>query len=85
MTEEQDDNLTIVVNGREKRVASAREITFTELIALAFGEAPASGMTSYTVTYTRGPWSSPEGSLVAGGDVRVDEGMVFNVTRTDKS
>lgn len=39
----------------------------------------------YTVTYRRGEGKKPEGTLVEGESVKVKDGMIFDVTRTDKS
>jgi Multiubiquitin len=39
----------------------------------------------FTVTYRRGEGNKPEGTLVEGETVKVKEGMIFNVTATDKS
>lgn len=75
---------TIIVNGREKEFAG-KEISFEQVIALAFGEVSANPNISYTVTYKRGEGNKPEGSLVAGESVKVKEGMIFNATATDKS
>jgi hypothetical protein len=82
---EHPKGLTIVVNGREKEVGE-RELTFTELVGLAFNGMPATGNnTIYTITYRRGDGSKPEGTLVEGESVKVKDGMIFNVTATDKS
>lgn len=79
----QDKEFTIIVNAREK-VVSQREISFEELVVLAFG--PPNAETSvYTVTYQRGPDHKPKGSMVAGESVKLKEGMVFYVVKTDKS
>lgn len=76
--------ITIVVNAREKTVAK-EETTFEEIIALAYENPPRGPNWVFTVTYHRGQGNKPEGSLVPGGTVKVKEGMVFNVTATDKS
>lgn len=75
---------TIVVNGREKEVVQ-RELTFTELVGFAFDGTPTNGNTIYTITYRRGEGNKPEGTLVEGESVKVKDGMIFNVTATDKS
>lgn len=76
--------VTIVVNGREMEV-DKDEISFAEVVKLAFGQPPEGGNIMYTVTYKRGHGKKPEGTLVEGESVKVKEGMIFNVTRTDKS
>ena len=75
---------TIIINGRKKHV-KRHEICFDRLVELAFGDVPCSGNTIFTVTYTNGPCSSPEGVLVEGECVHIQNGTVFNVARTDKS
>ncbi len=74
----------IIVNGEEKEF-EGKNISYIEVVALAFGNASNNDRTIYTVTYARGHGNKPEGSMVAGDSVRVKEGMVFNVVRTDKS
>lgn len=73
----------IIVNGREKQVEK-EEISFDELVALA-NLPEGNENTIITITYTRGHGNKPEGTLVLGEKVKVKEGMIFNVSRTDKS
>jgi hypothetical protein len=54
-------------------------------VEIAFGPLSGNENTIYTLTYKRGHGNKPEGTLVSGETVKVKEGMVFNVTRTDKS
>jgi|GEM_PF-813365 hypothetical protein len=74
----------IIVNGRKKTVKK-RELSFTEVVLLAFETPSENANTIYTVTYRNGVHSHPEGSLVFGEKVEVKDGMIFNVTPTDKS
>jgi hypothetical protein len=39
----------------------------------------------FTITYRRGQGNKPEGTLDDGDTVKLKEGMIFNVTATDKS
>jgi hypothetical protein len=76
---------TIVVNAQEKTVTT-KEITFEQVVDLAYDGSPPQGENwVFTVTYRRGADESPQGSLVKGAIVKVKKGMVFNVTATDKS
>ena len=75
---------SIIVNGRPKEVTQ-KELSFAEIVALAFAQPPAGANTLFTVTYRRAQGNKPEGSLIAGESVRVKEGMIINVTATDKS
>ena len=76
--------LEVIVNGRPKEVTS-KEASFEEIVALAFSNPPSGTNVLFTVTYRRGEGNKPEGSLVAGEDVKLKDGMIFNVTATDKS
>jgi hypothetical protein len=76
--------VTIIVNGTAKQVPKKDSLTFQEVVALADG-LPTGPNIEYTVTYRRGHGDKPEGSLVQGKDVKVKEGMIFNVTATDRS
>jgi hypothetical protein len=79
-----DKDITIVVNGREKTV-TGKELTFAQLVALAFDTPPTGENIVFTITYRRGQGEKPEGSLVEGEAVKIKKGMIFNVTATDKS
>lgn len=74
----------IIVNGKRRRVTGP-QLTFEELVQLAFDPPPAGEFICFTITYRGGPCSNPEGSLLEGQSVTITEGMVFNVTATDKS
>jgi multiubiquitin len=79
-----ENESTIVVNGREKTVSS-KELTFQQVVELAFPTPPPGGNIMYTITYRKGDDTKPEGSLLEGQTVKVKNGMIFNVTPTDKS
>jgi hypothetical protein len=76
--------LAIIVNGQRKSVHS-RSITFTQLVALAFNPVPEGPNILFTITYEDGPKANREGTLLPGGQVKLRECMIFNVTATDKS
>ncbi len=80
----QDKQYTIIVNGRQK-VVTKKELSFAEVVALAFDPPPTGPNIVFTVTYRRGEGNKPEGTLIDGEMVKVKEGMIFNVTATDKS
>ena len=82
--ERRPENFSIVVNGRVKEVSEPK-LSFWEVVQLAHPDAVPSPTTIYTVVYKRGPRRNPEGSMVEGQVVLLKEGMIFNVTRTDKS
>lgn len=79
-----EKDITIVVNGREKTVIG-KELSFAQLVALAFDTPPTGENIVFTITYRRGQGEKPEGSLVEGETVKIKKGMIFNVTATDKS
>jgi hypothetical protein len=79
-----DKQFNVIVNGRQK-VVTVRELTFTEVVALAFDAPPTGPNIVFTVTYKRGEGNKPEGTLVEGETVKIKDGMIFNVTATDKS
>lgn len=77
--------VTIIVNTREKTVDKNTEISFEEIVSLAYDGSPPTGpYMEFTVMYRRGA-GNKDGSLVAGQSVKVKQGMVFNVTATDRS
>lgn len=82
---DREKSITIIVNGREKTVTE-RELTFDQVVRLAFDNPPYGANTLFTITYRKsGNDHQPAGHLVEGGTVKVKKGTVFNVTATDKS
>lgn len=87
LTDDDDDEydaIEIIVNGRAKQW-SKKLISFEEVVVLAFGSYNNNPNVCYTVTYSKGHHSKPEGSMVKGQEVKVKRKMIFNVTATDKS
>jgi hypothetical protein len=87
--QEHDENegrkeVTIIVNTREKKW-DKKEISYKEVVVLAFGSYSDDPNVVYTVTYSKGERPHQEGSLVKGESVKVKDGMIFNVTQTNKS
>lgn len=78
------NEITIIVNGTQKTVEKG-ELTFDEIVNLAFDEPPYGENTLFSVTYRRGQGNKPEGILAPGESVKVKDGMIFDVTATDKS
>jgi len=79
MSAPQEKDINIIVNGRPKKVP-ARDISFDEVVALAFNPVPPNAF--FTVTWSHG---NNGGSLVAGKTVPVQNGMKFDVTETGQS
>ena len=78
------DKIAIVVNGRE-RIVTLDELSFSDVLALAFDPVPSGPSWEFTVTYRNGAGRPPEGRLRPEGEVKVKDGTVFNATATDKS
>lgn len=81
---QEEKALTIIVNGREKTV-DEKELSFDEVVDLAFDNPQRGENIVFTITYRKGDDKKPEGTLVAGRTVKIKDGMIFNVTRTDQS
>lgn len=80
--------ITIFVNTHPK-VVTRRRLSYDDLVRLAC-EDPSSGWVItpgalWTITYSEGCHSQPEGSVVEGQSVKVTEGMIINVTPTNQS
>ena len=76
--------IMIVVNGTQKTVQKD-DISFNEIVHLAYDNPPFGENTLFTVTYRRGQGSKPEGILADGESTKTKDEMVFDVTATDKS
>ena len=72
----------IIVNGRPKTVERKKQ-SYRDIARLAYPDADFDKYL-YTITYFNGEHGQ-EGDLVEGETVRVKNGMVFNVRRSDKS
>lgn len=76
--------VTITVNARPHTWV-AKEITFEQVVDLAYPGQPPNDQDTYTVRYSRGHDGHGTGSLTAGHSVRVKKGMVFDAYRTSRS
>lgn len=74
--------VTIKVNGRSRTVEK-RRYSYREIAAIAYPN-PDFESFNYTTTYLHGI-DGAEGDLVEGESIKVKNGMVFNVRRSDKS
>jgi len=76
-----EKHITIIVNARPRQVEES-VVTFIEIVKLAFGSYDSNPTATYSVT-----WSlrAEHGSMVLDNEIHLKEGMVFNVTRTNKS
>ncbi len=74
----------IIVNGRKKTVTT-KEVTFDQIVHLAYDNPPSGPDVIFTIIYRRGEGNKPVGTLVEGGSVKVKDGMIFDVTATNRS
>ena len=76
----------IIVNGTHHPV-SRDEVTFDQIADLAFPDKKRGELITYTLNYYNGGGRPPEGRLVNkfNAKIKVKDGTVFNVTRTDRS
>jgi hypothetical protein len=82
-----DKIITVIVNGREQ-VVEDKEISYEEIIKLAFGKFEDIPNAAYTIAYSNnnnGQGKGNNGILVKGDSLKIHKGVIFNVTRTDKS
>lgn len=79
----QNKEHTIIVNGREKKFVG-KEISFKQVVELAFGTYEDKEDIAYTVTYSKGE-DKKEGTMTVGTSVKVKSEMIFNVTKTNRS
>lgn len=75
---------TIIVNARPFTV-TAKELSFDDIVGLAFDNSQRGPQIVFTVAYRKGDEKKPKGTLVEGQTVKIKNGMIFDVTRTDKS
>jgi hypothetical protein len=78
-----EKEMTIIVNATPE-VWSNKEISFEEVVGLAFPNVNNNGNMEYSVVYSRAH-GNHEGSLVAGESVKVKNEMEFDVTATNRS
>jgi len=76
--------IAIVVNAQKKEVAETK-LTFDEVVKLAYPIPPDGQNIMFTIKYRKGPKANPKGSLLEGQSVRIKDGMIFDVTPTDRS
>ncbi|MFO1237709.1 MAG: multiubiquitin domain-containing protein [Alphaproteobacteria bacterium] len=80
-----EKTITIVVDGTPYEVPKKDQLTYVEVVTLADPTFPQHPETTYSVTYSRGHGSKPDGVLPPGGSVKAKEGMSFVVDRTGQS
>ncbi len=77
--------VTIIVDGTPHEWEE-KEISYEQVVDLAYDGNPPSGENILiTVGYRRGHDDNHEGDLGPGQSVKVKDGMIFDVTATDRS
>ncbi|MCB2178827.1 multiubiquitin domain-containing protein [bacterium] len=80
-----DKDYAIIINATQ-HIVTKKELTFEEIVNLAYNGNPPTGPNIiFDVTYRRGQGNKPEGTLHPGETIKVKDGMIFNVSATDKS
>lgn len=81
----QEKSYVIVVNSREEAVPE-KQVTFEQVVQLAFPGAPVDAKVRYSMTYRHAASKPHAGELAEGGSVEVHHrGTIFNVTKTVQS
>ncbi len=80
-----DKQVTIYVNTRPHEWDKKDDISFQEVVTLAFGTYVDDPRVIYTIKYFKGSDSHKEGTLHRGESVKIKNGMIFDVTQTNKS
>lgn len=78
----QNKTSMIVVNGRQREVIG-QKISYTQVVQLAFPDDQASVDIEYTVAYANP--HGKDGTLVNEQETHITEGMIFNVSKTNRS
>lgn len=78
----QNKTTMIVINGRQREVIG-QKISYSQVVHLAFPDDETNENIEYTVAYANP--HGKDGTLVHGQDVHIKEGMIFNVSKTNRS
>ena len=79
-----DKTFTIVINGRDY-IVDTDEVSFDYLVDTAYPDGGRGDLISYTVLFYEGGGRPTEGGIDEGEYVKIKDGTIFNVTRTDRS
>ena len=74
----------VIVNAKVKPWDNDK-ISFDEVVVLEYGSIAANPNVIYTINYVKGVPSKPNGTMVKGEVISVNNKMIFNVTQTNKS
>lgn len=79
-----DKTFSITINGRQRHVEKD-ELSFDELVDLAFDDPARGPQIVFTITFREAGGRISEGELDEGQRLKVQDGTIINVTRTDQS
>lgn len=74
----------IIINGTPYRVRKER-ISFDEIVDLAYPDGNRGALIKFTVNFYKGAGRPVEGKVTKRRKIKIKDGTVFNVTRTDRS
>ena len=81
-----EDPITIIVNGVNKVLpAGSKQLSYDEVVKLAYPNYNDAPNIVYTVVFSNGPIENKKGTLVKGDVAVVRKGMIFNVGKSNKS
>lgn len=77
--------VTIFINGRPHEIKEGTELSFADIVKLAFGAYENNSTILYTVSFSNGHHSNQQGVLVSGQSLKVKGGLIINVGRSSRS
>lgn len=80
----QQKEYTIIVNTEDCKVIG-HEVTFSQIVLLAFPELSTNPNIGYTILYKKVDHSKHEGQMDPEETLKIKDGSTFTVTETDKS
>ena len=81
-----EEPITIIVNGVDRVLpVGTKQLSYDEVVKLAYPNYSNAPNTVYTVVFSNGPIENKKGTLVKGDVVRVRKGMIFNVGKSNKA
>ena len=74
----------IIVNGT-KHPVPGNEVSFNQVVDIAYPDGGSSPLITYTVNFYSSADDPDSGKLTKNQKIKIKDGTVFNVTRTDRS
>lgn len=82
--EKQKKEVSVFING-QRHMLEKIEISYEDIVTLAFGHYENNPNVVYTIIYLKGNNDKPKGEIVKGETIKLKDQMIINVTRTDRS